>query len=73
MQLGIAAEVALVISAPPSDQRSDFVPAVGGDFVLPGGQDFVREADFVSQYSKHYLTSKHWEAESSIFCENRES
>ena len=118
-------------SLPPSDRRSDFVPANGGDFVLPVGQDFVRATpgfrspislsstmsqsmgraspsgkrltkspppsdrwsvfacqaeavvrqrrlvgqrpDFVPQYTKHYPTSKHWEAESSIFCENREN
>ena len=29
-------------SLPLSDRRSDFVPANGGDFVLPTGQDFVR-------------------------------
>ena len=57
-----------MLFAPQSDQRSDFVPARGGDFVLPDGQDFVREADFVPQYSKHYPTSKPWEAKSSIFC-----
>ena len=43
---------------PQSDRRSDFVPANGGDFVLPAGQAFVREADIVPQYSKHYPTSK---------------
>ena len=61
------------ISVPQSDRRSDFVPAVGGDIVLPAGQDFVREADIVPQYSNHYPTSKHWEAKSSFFCANRDS
>ena len=52
------------ISQPQSDRRSDFVPASGGDFVLPAGQDFVREADFVPRFPKHYSISKHWETRS---------
>ena len=61
------------ISVPQSDRRSDFVPANGGDIVQPSRLNFVREADFVLRFSKHYSISKHWEAKPSIFSENREN
>ena len=57
------------ISVPPSAPQERISSAQRADFVLPVGLDIVREADFVPQYSKHYPTRKHREAESSIFCE----
>ena len=57
----LASARSFIFSVPPqSDRRSDFVPAVGGDFVLPTGQDFVREADFVPQSAVAYLLPNPW-------------
>ena len=43
----LASARSFIFSVLQSDRRSDFAPANGEDFVLPTGQDFVREADIV--------------------------